>query len=65
MSPRRHKPGQTLLLVVCNGTMGGRPRWLRHEYTVVADDGYDLVVTPRDGCGAAIHVARDFFAVAA
>ena len=62
---RRHKPGQTLLLAVCNGTIGGKPHWLRHEYMVVADDGHDLVVMRRNGCGAAIHVARDFFAVAA
>ena len=61
---RRHKPGQILLLAVCNGTMGGKPRWLQHEYTVVADDGYDLIVTPRNGRGEAIHVARDFFEVA-
>lgn len=62
---RRHKPGQTLRLDVRHGTVGGEPRWTRHEYMVVADDGHDLVVMRRNGCGAAIHVARDFFAVAA
>lgn len=62
---RRHKPGQTLLLAVRNGTLRGEPHWVRHEFMVVADDGHDLVVMRRNGCGGAIHVARDFFAVAA
>jgi len=55
------KKGSRVRMDVINGLIGGRPRRIVHEYRVVEDDGYNLVVSPLHLPEVQLLVARDFF----
>jgi outer membrane PBP1 activator LpoA protein len=55
------KKGSHVRMDVINGRIGGRLRRVTHEYRVVEDDGYNLVVSPLERPEVELLVARDFF----